>query len=406
VKRALTRGAALAGMLAAAVAGTVAVAGCGSMSSSWSSTPEIGSNSPMATSLASATDSWAVIPMSANPAFWQVFVRPAASATWKLVTPPGVAINGGLVAAVAAGSALTVAVRPSQELLFSPLASTTNAGANWSTGGPINAAVAASPDALAASGGSDLVTLLTDGTIETSANAGSSWTVIAKPGAIASSKAGQTCGSVDVTSVSFGANGTDVLAGGTCGTAGTTAIFSYSGGAWQRVSVPVSGRLLRLSDGVALVQTSAGLEVLFAAAGWAASPPLPDASAATQTGGGASASQASSQSGWGGSGGSATSAALPVTGTTVTASGTLAGGGAWVLLPDGAGATIAGPGQQWLLLPPLNAKITVLAAGPGGSTQALSVSGATLDVWQLAPRATYWTKVQAISVPIQVGSSS
>jgi hypothetical protein len=304
--------------------------------------------------------------MAANPAFWQVFVRPATSATWRLVTPPGVADNGGLVAADA-GSALTVAFRPSQELLFSPLASTTDAGANWSAGGPIDAAVAESPDALAASG-SDLVTVLTNGSVETSANAGSSWRVIAKPGAIASSAAGKSCGSVTVTSVSFGASGTDVLAGGTCGTSGTTGIFSYSGGSWQRVNLPVTGQLVRLTQGMALVRAKAGLTEL-SATDWSASSPL------------------------------------PVSGT-IKASGTLAGGGAWVILSDGAGATIAGPGQQWQLLPPLPARTAVLTAGPGGSTQALAVSGATLTVWQLAPLATVWTKVQAINVPIQYGSSS
>ncbi len=40
--------------------------------------------------------------------FWQLFVRPAGSAEWKLVTPPGVADNGGLVTAdVGAQSLIT-----------------------------------------------------------------------------------------------------------------------------------------------------------------------------------------------------------------------------------------------------------------------------------------------------------
>jgi hypothetical protein len=386
VRRAIRRGAAVAGALAAGLG----LAACGSSMSmsAESTTPEIGANSPLTTSLATATDSWAVIPMAANPAFWQVFVRPTTSATWRLVTPPGVADNGGLVAAVSsaasAGSGLTVAVRPSQDLLFSPLASTTDAGAKWSPGGPINATVAESPDALAASGG-DLVTLLTDGGIETSADAGSTWQVIAKPGAIASSKAGKSCGSVTVTSVSFGENATDVLAGGTCGTSGTTAIFSYSGGSWTRVSLPVTGQLVRLTDGVALIRAKAGLTALFGGTGWVAYAPL--------------ATPQPSPTGW------TASSPLPVA-SAIKASGTLSGGGAWVVLSNGSGATIAGPGQQWLPLPPLPAKTTVLAAGPGGTTDALAVSGATLTVWQLAPQATVWTKVQAINVPIQYGSSS
>ena len=31
--------------------------------------------------------------------FWQLFVRPAGTGSWRLVTPPGVATNGGLVVA-------------------------------------------------------------------------------------------------------------------------------------------------------------------------------------------------------------------------------------------------------------------------------------------------------------------
>ncbi|WP_187365599.1 hypothetical protein [Trebonia kvetii] len=48
----------------------------------------------------------------------------------------------------------------------------------------------------------------------------------------------------------------------------------------------------------------------------------------------------------------------------------------------------------------------VLASGPGGATDAFAVSGATVTVWRLKPKATVWSKVQTISVPVQYGSSS
>ncbi|HVT68578.1 MAG TPA: hypothetical protein VHF26_12565 [Trebonia sp.] len=345
----------------------------------------------MATTLATARDAWAVLPVSANPAFWQVLSRTGNSPAWKLVTPPGVAINGGLVAAAGAAGSLTVAVRPSQNLRFSPLAATANGGASWSTGGPIQAAVAPSPDAFAASG-SRLVALLADGTVETSSNAGTTWSAIAKPGAIAASAAARGCGgAVRVTSVSFGISGSAVLAGGTCGTGGTGAVFSYSSSpgsssaGWQRVSLPVSGQLVRLSGGMALVRGKSGLSAVWpasGASGWTASGPLP--------------LPASPQGG-------------------ISASGTLAGGGAWVLLPGGRAATVSVTGTsgapargtpQWLLLPPVPAHTTVLASGPGGDTDALAVTGDTLAVWRLAPGATVWSEVQTISVPVQVGSSS
>ena len=347
----------------------------------------------MATSVATSAESWAVLPMSAGPAFWEVFARSGDSASWKLVTPPGVADNGGLVVSASGASSLAVAFRPSQDLIFSPLAATADGGASWSAGPPLEAAVAASPDAFAASG-AKLVALLTDGAVEASGDAGATWSVIAKPGAIAASAAGQGCGgAVRVTSVSFGLatvdpNTTDVLAGGTCGTSGAAALFAYSpGGGWQRVSLPVAGQLVRMSGGVALVQGKSGLSALWRGFGWYAYA-APASGSTPQP----------APTDW------SVPAALPVSGQ-VIASGTLASGGTWVLLAAGRAATIAGPGQQWTLLPPVPDKTTVLAAGPDGAIDALAASGRTLTVWRLAPKATVWQKVEAVSVPIQVGSS-
>jgi hypothetical protein len=389
---------ALAG--AVAVAGALALTGCSSSSSSSPASAAAASTSvSMATSLSTLQDTWAVLPMAANPAFWEVFVRPVNSTSWKLVTPPGVADNGGLVVSAGGQSSLSVAFRPSQDLLFSPLAATANGGASWSAGPPLDAAVAASPDAFAADG-ANLVALLTDGAVETSADSGTTWSVIAKPGAIAASPAGKGCGgAVRVTSVSFGPTGTGVLAGGTCGTSGTAAEFSYTPGAgWQRVRLPVSGQLERLTDAMALVLGRSGLSAL-----WRGAP-------AAGTG----------QQSW------ITSAALPVSGSVVASgdfavpgvptafepAGVLDGAGAWVLLSGGRAATIGAPegtsaaAPQWVLLPPVPAHTSVLASGPDGSVDALAASGTTLTVWRLATDATVWSKVQAISVPIQFGSSS
>jgi hypothetical protein len=360
----------------------------------------------MATSVSTSADTWAVLPMAANPAFWEVFVRSGNSPAWKLVTPPGVADNGGLVVSAGGASSLSVAFRPSEDLLFSPLAATANGGTSWSAGPPLEAAVAASPGAFAADG-AKLVALLTDGAVETSPDAGATWSVIAKPGAIAAAAAGKGCGgAVRVTSVSFGlatisvnspstiATTTNVLAGGTCGTSGAAALFAYSPGTgWQRVSLPASGQLVRLSGAMALVQGKSGLSALWRGVG--------AYGYSSANGSGKSLSPSTPQpapTNW------STSVALPASGQ-VIASGTLSGNGAWVLLPGGRAATIGGPGQQWTLLPPVPAKTTVLAAGPDGATDALAVSGTRLIVWRLAPKATVWQQAAVISVPIQFGSS-
>ncbi len=345
----------------------------------------------MATSIASGGVSWAVLPMSADPPFWEVFARAGNSGTWRLVTPPGVADNGGLVAAAGGAASLAVAVRPSQDLVFSPLAQTADGGASWSPGGPIDAAVAASPDALAAHGG-HLAALLSDGAIEASADAGASWSTVAKPGAIAASPAGKGCGgAVRVRSISFGITGTDLVAGGTCGTSGTTAMFAYSPGGWQRLSLPVSGQVVRLTDGMALVRGKSGLAALWRAAGWYAYAPLA-----------ASAPQPAA-AGW------VQSAPLPRPGA-VVASGTLSPAGAWVLLAGRRAATVSAPGAapgrpQWQPLPAVPAHTAVLASGPGGAVDALAASGQTLTVWRLAANATAWSHAQRISVPVQPGSS-
>jgi hypothetical protein len=403
------RGRVCRGALAAAaatIASTAALAACGSSSSSPSSSAGAPAASApavsLATSLSTVKDTWAIVPMTANPTFWEVFVRPATSATWQLVTPPGVADNGGLVAAADSASGLTVAVRPSQSLKFTPIASTADAGANWSTGGPISDGVAASPGALAASG-SQVAALLGDGTIESSSNAGNTWGTLAKPGAIAASAAGQKCGTVHVTSVSFGPVPSQVLAAGDCGATGTADLFAYSAGdGWQRLSLPATGQLVRLGPGTALVRAKAGLTELWAndALHWYAYAPLSPSETPAPT-----SSPGSSAADW------TASAPLPVT-NAVTASGGLAGatatssGGTWVLLPGGQAATIGGPGQQWLLLPPTPAHTTVLASGPGTALDALAASGSTLTVWQLDRGSTVWVKAQTISVPIQLGSSS
>lgn len=303
--------------------------------------------------------------MSANPAFWEVFARPATSAAWRLVTPPGVADNGGLVAA-GTGGALTVAFRPSEQLTFSPLATSTDGGARWSTG-LIDANVAATPGSLAASG-SQMLALLGDGAILASPDAGNTWRTLAGPRAVADSPAGRSCGVGAVTDVSFGINQGEVLAAGSCGAAGS-GVFAHSAGGWSRVSLPVTGQLVRMMSGQVLVARGGRLYVAWeTAGGWPVSSPLAAAG--------------------------------------VEASGSLGLGGAWVLLPGRRAATIAGPGQPWRSLPAVPPGTAVLAAGPAGAVDALAVSGSELTVWRLGEAATAWSKIQTIGVPIQYGSSS
>ena len=117
--------------------------------------------------------------------FWQLFVRPAATSTWRLVTPPGVASNGGLVVASPGSGPVVAGFRPSQDLSYSPLATTSDNGAAW-TPAILDAGLADVPDALAAApAGGRLLALLANGNADISAPGATSWTTLASQHALA-----------------------------------------------------------------------------------------------------------------------------------------------------------------------------------------------------------------------------
>jgi hypothetical protein len=76
------------------------------------------------------------------------------------------------------------------------------------------------------------------------------------------------------------------------------------------------------------------------------------------------------------------------------------------LLNGNRAQTIAGAGSAWQSLPALPTGTATLAPGPAGGIDALAVHRSRLTVWQLAADSTAWHSAQAISVPIQFGSSS
>jgi hypothetical protein len=410
---------------AAVAAGGCLLAGCSSSQAPAAAPAPPAATAPLATSLGQANgQAWAIVSMGGSTAddnsFWELFARPAGSTQWALVTPPGVADNGGLVAAVpSAAQGLDVAVRPSQDLTFSPLALTGNGGKTWDTG-LVDASVAAVPDALALGGGRMLV-LLGDGAIDQAAaspagipgegtsgaaqpSASTAWTRLAAPGAIAGSAAGRDCHVTALTAVSLTAAGTP-LVGASCARPGVAGIFTQAGAGWQAAGPALSGTLaaqpvkvLRLTAGdgagtMALLQSGtgdgdrgpAGLLAAWTADGthWTVSPPL------------------------------------PLSGAQVLSSGVGPGAtAAWVLLSSGRAATIAGPtapsapsapsssAAAWRPLPAPPHGTAVLAPGPGGALDALAVSGGSaVTVFRLTP-AGAWQQTQAISVPVQLGSSS
>jgi hypothetical protein len=360
------------------------LAGCGTQPAKVAVTaPPPTLTAPLSTSLVTTQGTWAIAVMGGQAAaqdnFWQLFVRPAAASTWSLVTPAGVADNGGLVA-TPAGSSLLVGFRPSQNLAFSPLAASTDTGRNWSTG-LLDADLADVPDAIAATPTGPELALLQDGSIERAPTAGAAaagqWSRLTTLSALAASAAGRSCGLAGVHAVSFGQNEAPVAAG-SCVRRGVAGVFTEVGGTWRSAGLALPAAFGRDQVQVlGLGGTTAGSTVLMAAgnsllAAW------PD--------------------------GARWTVSDPVAAGTVRASGFGTGGSAWLLLGGGRAETVAGPGHSWQALPAVPAGTATLAPGPGGSYEALAVAGARLTVWRLSQGA--WATVQVIKVPIQYGSSS
>jgi hypothetical protein len=380
-----------AGLVLACTVLVSLAAGCGTQTVP-ATTPALHvQTAPLATSLVTPQGTWAVAVMGGSAAsennFWQLFVRPAGASRWSLVTPEGVADNGGLVAASGAGGAsLVVGFRPSQDLTFSPLASTSDTGKNWAAG-LLDADLADVPDALAVASSGQALALLNNGGIETAATAGAAaaghWSRLTSLSALKASAPGRTCGLAAVNAVAFGINNVP-MAAGSCVRRGVAGVFADTGGTWQAAGpampagfggdqVQVLGLTSTKEGDVALLLAGDDLLAAWSDDGrWTVSGPI--------------AAPAGNEQG-------------------VTASGFGADGSVWVLLGGGRAETIAGPGSAWQVLPSAPAGTATLAPGPtAGSYDALAVSGSKLTVWQLA--GTAWAKAQVIKVPIQYGSSS
>jgi hypothetical protein len=366
-------------MLALACAGLAA--GCGTQHAPGAAPAPPAPSAPLATSLVTGQGSYAVTlmggPNGSQGGFWQLFVRPAGSARWSLATPEGVADNGGLVAA-SGGSSLVVGFRPSQNLAFSPLATSTDSGRHWAPG-LLDAPLAGSPDALAVAPSGALLAVLADGSVQTAptatAAAAGHWARLTTLSALAATAAGRACGLVGVQSVAFGPGNTPLVAG-SCARPRVAGVFAEVGGVWQVVGG--SGLVLPAAFGRDRVQ-------VLGLAGNAALLLAGDSLLAAW---------------WDGT---RWTVSDPVPVSTVHASGFGTGGSAWVLLDKGQVQTIGGPGGSWRALPPAPGGTATLAPESGGSYDALAVSGSKLTVWRLT--GTAWVKAQLINVPIQYGSS-
>jgi hypothetical protein len=399
---------------------TGVAAGCGSQAAPVNAPALRVQTAPLSTSLVTPQGTWAVTVMGGSAAdennFWQLFVRPAGATRWSLVTPQGVADNGGLVAAAGdeQGASLVVGFRPSQGLAFSPLATSGDTGKTW-TPGLLDADLADVPDAMAVAPTGQTLALLHDGGIEAASAAAAAagrWSRLTTLSALAASAPGRGCGLVAVNAVTFGPNNVP-MAAGSCVRRGVAGVFADRGGAWQ-----AAGPVLPAGFGGDQVQV---LGLAAEGSGGHGGVVPPGASRARTAGGNAALLLAGTSllAAWS-DGGRWTVSAPVAAGHGVSASGFGPGGSVWVLLGGGRTEAIGGPGGSWQALPSAPAGTQVLVpadtqvVGSAGTAtlapesgspayDALAVAGSRLTVWRLAAGA--WAQVQVINVPITYGSS-
>jgi hypothetical protein len=389
--------AALSGVAAVATLGMIGApvgAGGYDTSSPLGAAPSV--SAPLTSSVTTPTATWAVVLMGKNDGFnlfWQLFTFDAASGHWTLVTPPGVADNGGLsVATGASGGNLLVGFETSQALKFSPLALTANGGIDWSPGG-LEVPLVAVPSAVALGSGTHAVALASKGTqSEIVARSGdlTSWSPLVTGRYLAGVPSGRTCGVSSISAVTIDPSGI-VLAGVSCRRPGIAGVLLDSDAPWHLAPIPVSGGLL--DDTFAPIRLSTvgtTVEGLFAAGNgkgtnlvatwapddtrpWLVSPPL----------------------------------ALGATGH-VVAAGTGSGSTQFALVRTGASLradVVDGPGERWYALPPLPASTATVAFEPNGQVTALTVDDTHFASWQLTADGGSWAEVQTVKVPIAFNSS-
>ena len=305
--------------------------------------------------------------------------------TWRLATPPGVASNGGLILAGLSAGSVLAGFRPSQDLTYSPLATTTDTGKAWSPS-LLDAALADVPSALAADPASGhLLALLADGTADTSGPGGTAWTRLATRQAIAASPAGARCGLDRITAAAFSPSGQAMLAA-SCHRPGIAGIFSHTGESWQLAGPGARGYAHQPITVLRLTTTGTTTAALLAAGNAPATRLL----AAWSTDGGRH---------W------TLSPALPLNHVTLTAASAGPGSSLAVILSDRHAMTVTSGASSWQALPVLPAGTATLAAGPSGGWNALAVHRSQLTIWQAAPGARSWSSGQVIKVPVPYGSS-
>ncbi|MFZ0667250.1 MAG: hypothetical protein WAM97_15970 [Acidimicrobiales bacterium] len=347
------------------------------------------------TSFTTDAGSWAIVPMGDlnDPfnTFWQAFFRTSPQSAWRLVTPPGVADNGGLSVETngAQSDQVSIVFGPTNLLKFSPVATTGDNGANWS-GGVVPFGTASSPDVFAQGTvtNGEVAALHSGGTVvEAGSLSGSQWSAVVYAKQIDDSDAGRPCGVGSITTLSGSPD--DLFIGSSCNDRGVVGIFNYrSGGSIERIAPGLPS-----SDGsFSVLRLSATTAGLFA---------LIDGKLKTEN---------RLLALWMPSGGHdwAISPGLDITPhSRLVYAGIGSAGSAMIETQTNTGedqAFSSTTGGVWMRLPTLPAGTQGLSESPDGQIDALCIHASIFDDWRL--EGSTWLQVQHLDVPIQYGSSS
>ena len=353
---------------------------------------------PLESAVSTSSGSWVILPMGdlsePDNTFWQLFRAAPGSSHWSLVTPPGVADNGGLVAGAAAGSIL-MGVLPSRLLHFSPLSRSSDGGTSW---GPIflPAGLAVLPDALAlqASAPGGAIAVVGGGARALVASADfTSWSPLVSTTDLRQVAPG--CGIATLDALAILPTGAPLVAAG-CRRGGRVGVFTRSAGSWQPSGFALNGPLRRSATEVLrLAVTGSTTTVLVSASGSGRNALV----ALWRTGGAP----------WTTSAPLAMTSSTSVLSTAVSASGALA-----LLIGAPGGPRVAfdiAAGGVWTRLPALPARTEALAMPASTETldsvpiDAFTVNGGSLGVFALTPSGAKWVRAQSSEIPLAYGSS-
>lgn len=351
---------------------------------------------PLLSSTETANGSWAVLPMGdlrdADNTFWQLLRATPGSSHWSVVTPRGVADNGGIVAG-ASGDAIVAGVLPSQLLRFSPLASSIDGGTTWDPA-LFPGALASRPDALAVgeTGSGDLAVM--GSWVLRATSSLSTWSRLVSLSTLA--RRDPRCGAQELDAVARGPDGEPLVAV-ECRSAGAVGVFTSPGGTWEAIGPNLGGAWRGASTSVLrLGSSAAGTSVLV--------------SASSGSRRAVAALWRSALGQW-----SVSPILRLMPGASVRASATGAGGSFAVLVGRGRLRSVetVTPGLPWVPLPPPPAGVVSIAAVAPTSTSLAAISydsfavdGARLRVFTLTPAGTRWIQAQSTLVPLAYGSSS